>query len=55
MGVEHYFNQNFAFNLAAVYRSIRYDKKESGGSTSDVAPKIIGDTLSVEAGLNYYF
>lgn len=54
-GVEHYFNERLAFNLAAIYRSVKYEKKESQGTTITLSPKINGDVLSVEAGLNYYF
>ncbi len=54
-GVEHYFNPNVAFNLAVIYRTINYDKKESQGTTVSLSPKINGDVLTVEVGLNYYF
>ncbi len=54
-GLEHYFNEHLAFDLAAVYRAIKYDKKEVRGDTTKLDPRINGDMLSVEAGLNYHF
>jgi len=54
-GLEHYFNEHLAFDLAAVYRAIKYDAKEVRGDTTKLSPRITGDTLSVEAGLNYHF
>ena len=54
-GVEHFFNQHLAFNLAGIYRAIQYDKKEVQGNTVTLSPKINGDILSVEAGVVYYF
>ncbi len=54
-GLEHYFNEHLAFDLAAVYRAIKYDKKEVRGDTTKLDPRINGDMLSVAVGLNYHF
>lgn len=55
VGTEHYFNKHLAFNLSAVYRSIKYDEREAQGATTEISPKIEGDTVAIEAGLNYHF
>lgn len=49
-GMEHYFNEQVALNLSAIYRFITYD--EVNGTS---IPDLDGDALSLEAGVNFYF
>ena len=55
LGFERYMSQHIAFNLAAIYHTIRFDKKESLGITTTLSPKLSDDLLSVEIGFNYHF
>ena len=55
LGFERYISQHVAFNLAAIYRTVRFDKKESLGITTTLSPKLSDDLLSVEIGFNYHF
>jgi hypothetical protein len=55
VGSERYISQHVAFNLAAIYRTVRFDKKESQGSTTTLSPKLSDDLLSIEIGFNYHF
>jgi opacity protein-like surface antigen len=55
LGVEHRFNEHLALNLAAIYRGIKYDKSETGGTTTKLPEKLNGNTRSVDVSLNYYF
>lgn len=55
VGTEHFFNKHLAFNLSAVYRAIKYEEREAQGATVTISPKLEGDTVSIETGLNYHF
>ncbi len=55
LGTERFFNEHLAFNLAAVYRAIKYDEREAQGLKTEVKPRLDGDMMSIEAGLNYHF
>ena len=55
IGSENYISKHVAFNLAAIYRTIRFDKKEIVGVTTTLSPKLSDDFLSVEIGFNYHF
>jgi opacity protein-like surface antigen len=54
-GVEHYLNENVALNFGLIYRIIRYDEVDIGGTTFSLSPEAKGDTLTLEAGINYHF
>lgn len=55
IGVEQYLSLHVAFNLAVIYRTVRFDKKESQGTTTTLSPKLSDDLLSFEFGFNYHF
>ncbi len=57
IGFERYISQHVAFNLAAIYRTIRFDKREykSLGITETLSPELSDDLLSIEIGFNYHF
>jgi opacity protein-like surface antigen len=55
VGVEHYISQHVAFNLAAIYRFVRFNKVDSQGMTTTLSPQVSDDLISVEIGLNYHF
>ena len=57
IGFERYMGPHVAFNLAAIYRTVRFDKKEypSLGITTTLSPKLSDDLISVEIGFNYHF
>ncbi len=52
-GLEHYLNDQIALNVGVLYRIIKYDEFDVGGIA--YSADIKGDTLSVEAGLNFHF
>lgn len=52
-GLEHYLNEQIALNVGVIYRIIKYDEFDVGGIT--YSADIKGDTLSIEAGLNFHF
>lgn len=53
VGVEHFFNQQVALNLAGIYRFITYDEVEIGGTTYSADED--GDVFTLAVGLNLYF
>lgn len=55
VGLEHFFNQQVALNLAGIYRFIDYDKMEAGGVTYTLSPESNGDVFTLAVGLNLYF
>jgi hypothetical protein len=59
MGLEHFFNNHVALNVAGIYRIIRYDDVEINGVTFDANDPLIdgenGDVFSLNLGLNFYF
>jgi opacity protein-like surface antigen len=55
VGVERYISRHIAFNLAAIYRIVRFDKMESQGITTALSPRSSDDLITVEIGLNYHF
>lgn len=55
VGIEHFFNQQVALNLAGIYRFISYDEIESGGVTYPLSPEADGDAFTLAVGLNLYF
>lgn len=54
-GVEHFFGEHLALNLAAIQRTIKYDKREALGTKTTLPKRLDGDVFTLEAGLNYYF
>jgi hypothetical protein len=54
-GVEHFFGEHLALNLAAIQRTIKYDKREAQGTKITLPKRLDGDVFTLEAGLNYYF
>ena len=55
VGFERYLSPHVAFNLAAIYRTVRYYKDESQGITTTLSPHLSDDLITVEIGFNYHF
>ncbi|OGW38974.1 MAG: hypothetical protein A2010_08445 [Nitrospirae bacterium GWD2_57_9] len=54
-GLEHYVNTNAAVHVGFIYRLIRYDEFEVGNVVYERDFHDDGDTLSFQAGFNFYF
>jgi len=54
-GLEHYLNENVALNFGVVYRIIKYDEVEIGGTTFSFDPELKGNMLTLAAGINFHF